>query len=339
VGKHVLVIAVAVLLLAAPAASANDASSAPTPLASGVAATADTRGFGIEAGEQNTAVPFAQQCGAGYNVGVARTDWYAVLGTGGPVTITTQGSDYDTAVFVYAGSPAGSLVTCNDDTSDSDHSSSVSFTSTAGATYAVQVGSACNEGPANPCTANPDGGTLKLTATSVTPNHDLDGDGYSGAGFGGPDCNDANPAIHPGAQDVPHDGIDQDCSGKDASYPSLSAVTSTMTVLFFAKYTKASQLKVAGAPVGATVTVSCTPKSKGCPFKRKTVAVKSAKTVLLGSLLKKAKFKKDATVTVLVSKPGFIGSVFRYKIRIKHLPSKTTRCTQPGQTTPRASCS
>jgi hypothetical protein len=31
------------------------------------------------------------------------------------------------------------------------------------------------------------------------------------------DCNDANPAIRPGAVDVPDDGIDQDCSGVDAT--------------------------------------------------------------------------------------------------------------------------
>jgi Ca2+-binding RTX toxin-like protein len=30
------------------------------------------------------------------------------------------------------------------------------------------------------------------------------------------DCNDANPAIHPGAPDVPADGVDEDCSGADA---------------------------------------------------------------------------------------------------------------------------
>ena len=44
---------------------------------------------------------------------------------------------------------------------------------------------------------------------------DRDGDGYA-AILGGGDCDDANPAVHPGAVDVPGDGIDQNCTGKDA---------------------------------------------------------------------------------------------------------------------------
>lgn len=43
---------------------------------------------------------------------------------------------------------------------------------------------------------------------------DGDGDGAS-AWFGGGDCDDANPARHPGAIDAVGNGIDEDCSGRD----------------------------------------------------------------------------------------------------------------------------
>ena len=47
-------------------------------------------------------------------------------------------------------------------------------------------------------------------------NHsDHDGDGYS-AFFGGPDCNDDNPEVHPGAREIAGDGIDNNCVGGDA---------------------------------------------------------------------------------------------------------------------------
>lgn len=50
-------------------------------------------------------------------------------------------------------------------------------------------------------------------ATVYVEVFDLDRDGSS---FDD-DCDDTNPAIHPGAFDIPDDGIDQDCSGLDAT--------------------------------------------------------------------------------------------------------------------------
>jgi choline-sulfatase len=44
---------------------------------------------------------------------------------------------------------------------------------------------------------------------------DRDGDGFS-ARFGGGDCDDGRADVFPGAEDVPGDGIDQDCQGGDA---------------------------------------------------------------------------------------------------------------------------
>jgi choline-sulfatase len=45
---------------------------------------------------------------------------------------------------------------------------------------------------------------------------DFDGDGHPRV-LGGGDCNDRNPAVHPGALDFPDDGLDEDCDGRDAT--------------------------------------------------------------------------------------------------------------------------
>jgi hypothetical protein len=50
-----------------------------------------------------------------------------------------------------------------------------------------------------------------LVTAHVTP-VDGDHDGY----YRPADCQDANPAIHPGVVDQPEDGVDEDCSGSDA---------------------------------------------------------------------------------------------------------------------------
>jgi hypothetical protein len=334
--------AIALALSAAPVALAADAMSMPTPLVNGVAQQVDTSGYLIDPGEPNTTT-FPNDCGSGHPVGLSHTAWYSIAGTGGPATVTTANSLFDTAVFAYAISAGGPGVACNDD-SGGGLTSSITFATSPGVTYYIQVGSECDTVPS--CsTAN--GGMLRILATvAAAPNHDLDGDGVIGAQFGGIDCNDNDVRVHPGALDVPGDGIDQDCDGHDAALPRPSAlkIPVAITTHVHKRYTLVAKLAARDVPAGSTVTVSCATKKLGCKFKSKTASAMKVTTTIhltkvVGKALTKAKLKKGATIEVRVTSPGHIGSFTRFTFRKGKAPTRATLCLPPGAAKPQKVCS
>jgi hypothetical protein len=180
---------------------------------------------------------------------------------------------------------------------------------------------------------------------------DNDGDGVTQP----LDCNDANPAIKPGATEIAGDGIDQDCSGADlpkAGGPGpvdpdpadpdpvdpKPADPERVDARMLARWglgkraTVIFQFDVKDIPAGGKVSMRC--KGKGCPFKRRTVEPKGS-TAKLGKHFKDARLKPGTTLEVRVTAPGMVGKVVRYTFRSKRrLPSSTRRCLAPGATKP-----
>ena len=83
-----------------------------------------------------------------FEVPVANTVWYRIVGTGGPVTVDTAGSDYDTVMAVYTADGAGGFTpvpgACLDDVPlepiGRTLQAAITWDAVAGTTYYIQIG-------------------------------------------------------------------------------------------------------------------------------------------------------------------------------------------------------
>ena len=102
------------------------------------------------------------------------TVWYEIPGSGGPVTVHTRGSAVDTIIVAYntdsdptSDPPSfANAINCNDDISDEDQSSELTFDTQAGIPYLIQVGacSGCHDGSV------PEEGAVDFVAYDTPPN-------------------------------------------------------------------------------------------------------------------------------------------------------------------------
>lgn len=137
------------------------------------------------------------------------------------------------------------------------------------------------------------------------PPADQDGDGYSVPA----DCNDLNPAIHPGAQDIPGNGIDEDCNGSDARVPHTTAIPRLLLQPQPPRSFLVRDAIVRRVPAGSTVILRCS--GRGCPLPgmRRRVFTYTPKLRLAFRM----RARPGNRISLLVSHPRQIGIVTAYQ--------------------------
>jgi hypothetical protein len=160
---------------------------------------------------------------------------------------------------------------------------------------------------------------------------DADGDGVLRPA----DCRDDDPRIHPGARDVPGDGVDQDCNGRDARFPLLARTVTAFTLTYPAGYTVFTSMLVKPARKGDRLRLTC--RGRGCPLATKSVRVKkNARSLSLLRHLRGERLRKGAVVQLRVTRPGTVGRMYTWVIRAPKRPLYTRRCLRPGARRPSA---
>jgi hemolysin type calcium-binding protein len=134
----------------------------------------------------------------------------------------------------------------------------------------------------------------------------------------------------PTGPDRPANGIDEDCSGRDARLRRNRAHITNVWVSF-TDYTVVSALRFTDLPRGARVRVSC--RGRGCPFKRKLVKVENRRANAT-KLFSGARLALGTRVEVRITARDTMGKVVRYTMRSRKIPAKRTLCLTPGKSRP-----
>ena len=193
---------------------------------------------------------------------------------------------------------------------------------------------------------------------NFTPNLDVDGDGH----FRPSDCRDDNAAIHPGAIDLPDDGIDEDCDGQDARRDSdgdgvpdykdrcsrrsskgidkngdgcrdpaqLPLIAQFLLALNDGKL-RVSSLVVRTDP-GARVALECA--GAVCRSESKLMRRRRAQ---FGGIFERS-IPDGTEVSISVTKAGFVGVGKRYRLSTTGMHLLRQWCTKPGRRGQKTPC-
>jgi hypothetical protein len=289
----------------------NDERAAATPLAAGQTIAGDNYASGEDLGEVASCnlLPYG------------RTVWYRFTAPSvGGVRFTVTGANPSLAVFNGTGERLGCDATPGGD-------ARVSLEKVPRGDLWVQVGGVgAHAGLVGDAIQSP-----FTIGAAFSPSNDNDGDGVPN----NRDCRPDDPRIRPGAKDIPRNGVDEDCSGRDAAYPRISTRTK-VRVRLHGRFARVTRLVAHGVPAGARVQLRCSGRS--CPFAHtpaQTIPRASAAMSLMNAKLRTARIRPVTTLEVRVTRSGRVGRVVRYRFaRRGRKPSEQTLCLAPGATAP-----
>lgn len=182
----------------------NDSEASPEPIGAGSPVASSNTGATREPGETST-------CGTSL---YGKTVWFRYTAPSkGTVAIATSG--IDTVLALYR-EGSTTPIACNDDAVKGESGASrIPSISPAGESpyllpgnYLIQVGGYLDSGFSEVAA---DSGPFQIQV-QFSEDLDVDRDGYERP----IDCNDEDPAINPGAEEIPNNEVDENCDGKKA---------------------------------------------------------------------------------------------------------------------------